>query len=120
MTKQTEKRRHSREACTVPVDGKIGDFFEQVITTDISRAGIGFISGNEIPLNKEIAIEIDFEENADPVFVIGKVQWIQNVPSSDKFRLGLKFESVLRGSKTRLNNYFKKSKIKNISFDHGR
>lgn len=106
MTIMENKRKNEREQCFVPVDGKVGDLFEQVITTDISKTGMGFISQNEIPVNKEIPIEIDFEETGEPVFVIGKVKWVKPLPNSDKFRLGLNFDTVLIGSKTRLNKHF--------------
>ncbi len=107
MTNAQNKRKNSREECFVPIDGKSGDLFEQVVTTDISRTGMGFISQNEIPVNKEIPIEIDFEESGDPVFVIGKVKWVKPIADSGNFRLGLNFETVLRGSKTRLNKHLK-------------
>lgn len=99
------KRKSRREECFVPVEGKTGDLFEQIVTTDISKTGMGFISPCEIPVNKEIPIEIDFEENGEPVFVIGKVKWVKALRDSGSFRLGLNFETVVRGSKTRLNKY---------------
>jgi len=108
MTKTLNKRKHNRSRCIVPIDGKSGDIFEHVITTDISKTGMGFISEKKIPVNKEIPIELDFEENGDPVFVIGKVKWVKAIPDSTKYRLGLNFETVLNGSKTRLNKSFRK------------
>ena len=94
----------------VPVDGKEGTFFEDLKTMDLSRGGIGFISHYKIPLNKEIAIELDLSADQDPVFVIGKVQWIKPVANSDTYKVGITFKNILRGSKSRMNKYFTENK----------
>lgn len=100
------KRKNEREAIHVPVDGKSGDVFDHIRTIDFSRGGFGFISDHEVPLSKEIAIEIDLEKDGTPVFVIGKVRWVEPLADSEKFRVGLSFEDVFKGSKTRLSHFF--------------
>ncbi len=102
----SDKRREERVGCFVPVVGKEGSVFDQTQTVDFSRGGLGFISKKEIPLNKEIAIEINLGAEEDPVFVIGQVCWIRPVLNSDRFRIGINFKDVLRGSKARLKEYF--------------
>ena len=103
------KRKNERLALQVPVEGKTGDVFDHINTIDFSRGGFGFICDHEVPLSKEIAIEIDLEKDGTPVFVIGKVKWVEPMIDSAKFRVGLSFESVFKGSKTRLNKYFQDS-----------
>ena len=100
------KRKTKRFRCYVPVEGKDGGEFESAQTIDFSRGGLGIISEKPIPLKKKIAVELDLDQE-QPVFVIGKVQWVQPMDDSDNFRIGLTFESVMRGSKTRLNAFFK-------------
>lgn len=109
MTTLKNKRKSERCECVVPIDGKQGGVFRNVITTDISKTGMGFVSQCKIPVNKEIPIELDLEENGEPVFVIAKVKWVKPIPQTTQYRLGLNFESVLSGGKTRLNKYFKKT-----------
>jgi hypothetical protein len=99
-------RKNKRLSCFVPVEGQEEGLFDQTKTVDISKGGMGFLSQHEIPLDQEIAIEIDLIENGEPVFVIGKVQWAKQIPHSTNYRIGIAFTSVLRGSKSRLEKYF--------------
>jgi Tfp pilus assembly protein PilZ len=103
------KRKSKRLNCIVPVEGKEGSIFDQLKTVDFGKGGLGFISQYRIPINKEIAIEIDLKEEEAPVFVIGKVKWIYPLINSNNFRIGVSFENIYKGSKSRLNKYFRKS-----------
>ena len=87
----TNSRKNKRQGCIVPVDGKQGSAFENIQAVDISRNGIGFVSDREIPLDEEIAVEIDMSENGEPVIVMGKVQWVHPIKDSDQYRVGMKF-----------------------------
>ena len=102
------QRRAKRYTCLVPVDGKKGTLFGQTLTFDISKGGMGLISPNKIPLNKTIAIALDLEESDEPVLVIGKVRWVVPIEDSSQFRVGLSFDEVLGGTKSRIEQYFKK------------
>ena len=106
MTKVLNKRKTPRIDCSVPVDGQEGGIFAQVKTIDFSKGGLGLISQSQIPLNEEIAVEIDLGENEEPVLVLGKVKWVRPLPDSSYFRVGLSFETVLSGIESRLNQYF--------------
>lgn len=108
MEKKSEMRKNKRTECFVPVDGKEGTVFDQVATVDISKGGLGFISRHRIRINKKIPIEIAFSEEGDPVFVLGKVKWVGPLAGTKNYRVGLIFEDIFRGSKSRLNNYFRK------------
>ena len=104
----SNKRKNERVFCVVPVDGKEDGIFGHTITIDFSKGGLGFISLKKVPLNKEIPIEIEFSEQEDPVLVLGKVRWVRPLPDSMSFRIGLSFEDILAGSKSRLNAYFQR------------
>jgi len=104
------KRKNERINCAVPVDGKEGSLFSGLKTLDFSKGGLGFISEHEIPLNKEIVIEIDLSNNTEPVLAIGKVKWVEPISDSKNFRIGMSFEDVIGGSKSRLNKYFSSKK----------
>jgi len=105
VDKDLEKRKNLRVDCLVPIDAKEGSYFDETKTVDISRGGIGFVSANEIPLNQEIAVEIDFLEEEAPVFVIGKVCWVHPISNSEQFRIGMNFDNILSGSKRLLYKY---------------
>lgn len=110
MSKIEKRRKTKRIDCVVPVESKEGGIFDHVKTIDFGRGGVGFVCDHEIPLNQEIAIELDLTEEGEPAYVIGKVRWVQPIEKSKQFRIGLSFDDMLRGSKTRLNKYFQEEK----------
>lgn len=104
------QRKNERYDCLVPMEGKEGGPFEDTKTVDFSRSGLGFISHRKIPLNKEIAIQLDLSEEGDSALVIGKVRWINRIENSENYRVGISFEDVLSGSKSFLDSYFRSQK----------
>ncbi len=100
-------RKNERYACLVPIDGKDGSIFDQTQTVDFSKQGLGFVSRHRIPVNREIPIEIELTVDGKPVFVIGQVQWVHRILKSKNYRIGISFKDIMRGSKSRLNQYFK-------------
>ncbi len=101
------QRRAARENCLVPVDGKQDGVFAQTQTVDFSKGGIGLISKKRIPVKREIAVELDLDSQGEPVFAIGEVRWVKKIKGTDHYRVGMTFKDVLRGSKSRLANYFR-------------
>lgn len=108
LEEMKNKRKNQRKNCFVPIDGKSGSPFDQTTTVDISKGGIGFVSERKIPLNSKIAVEIDFSPEETPVLVIGKIKWVTPINGSKKYRVGMIFDDVLRGSKSRLQQQFRK------------
>ncbi|MBF0532034.1 MAG: PilZ domain-containing protein [Candidatus Omnitrophica bacterium] len=100
------QRKCPRLVCAVPVEGQAAGVFDQTQTVDFSRGGLGFVSQQPIPLNHKIAVELDLEEQGNPVFVIGRVKWVRPEPVGG-YRVGMEFESILRGSKSRIDQYFR-------------
>ncbi len=99
------KRKSERFDCLVPVDGQQTSVFSQLKTIDFSSTGLGFISKNEIPVDQEIAIELDLKEYDDPAFVVGIVKWVCKTENGD-YRIGLHFKDLIDDSKTRIDRYF--------------
>ena len=104
------KRKNARYDCLVPVEGKEGGPFEDTKTVDFSKSGLGFISHRKIPLNKEIAIQLDLSQEGAPALVIGRVRWINRIEHSENYRVGISFENILSGSKSCLDHYFRSHK----------
>ncbi len=107
----SNNRKNKRHVCVVPVEGKKNSVFDHTQVIDFSKGGIGFVSQHRIPVNKEVPIEIDLTADGKPVFVVGRVQWVQRIMNSKSYRVGMSFEDVLQGSKSRLNEYFKENKV---------
>ena len=103
-----ETRKNKRLVCTVPVDSAKKSPFNQAATVDISKGGLGFVSHRRIPLNTKIAFELILSQEEDPVLAVGSVRWVRPIPDSKNYRVGIAFENVLDGSKSRLVQYFRK------------
>jgi len=104
----SNQRKSNRYACLVPIDGKDGSVFDQTQTVDFSKKGLGFVSRHRIPVSKEIPIEIELTVDGNSVFVVGRIQWVHRILNSKNYRIGISFKDVMKGSKSRLNQYFKK------------
>ena len=102
----SNQRKSKRQACFVPIEGKDGSVFNQTLTVDFSKRGLGFVSDHRIPLNKEIPIEIELSIDGESAFVVGQVQWVRRIANTKNYRIGISFKDVMRGSKSRLDQYF--------------
>ncbi len=109
LKKEANYRKNERHSCHVPIDGKDGTVFDQTQAINFSKGGLGFISKHRIPVHREIPIEIELTCEGNPVFVVGQVQWVKRMSNAQGYRIGVSFKEVLRGSKSRLNEYFKKA-----------
>jgi c-di-GMP-binding flagellar brake protein YcgR len=103
------QRKSQRLDCLVPVEGRLGKSVGGCKTIDFSRGGIGFISRSELPLNEEITMEIDLAPDAEPVLVVGKVKWVDELHPSGNYRIGVSFDRFTEGSQEPLEAYFKDS-----------
>ena len=112
MVTQKNQRKNHRMECLVPVEGQEGNAFNQSRTLDFSKSGIGLFSRSEVPVGKEITIELDLQGFDDPVFVIGRVQWVREDSEEEGYRMGMQFVEVLKGSKERLKKFFRKEGVK--------
>lgn len=106
----SNQRKNERYSCLVPIDGKEGGVFDRTLTVDFSKRGLGFVSKHRIPVNKEIPIEIELTVDGKSAFVVGRVQWVHRILNSKNYRVGISFKDVMRGSKSRLDQYFKEQK----------
>ena len=101
------QRKSERFSCLVPVDGQRESIYSHLQTVDFSSSGLGFLSKKEIPLNQEVAIELDLQADDDPAFVVGIVKWVQKTDDGS-YRVGLQFKDQIDDSQTRIDQYFSK------------
>lgn len=117
-TQYQNQRQSERFDCAVPVDGKTGSTFDGLKTVDVSKDGIGFVSNHELPLNQRIAVELSLSPEDDPVVVMGVVKWARQISNSEQFRIGLRFEDVISGSRRGLDNELRhRLNDRNFNFD---
>jgi len=107
MGSESEKRRSKRYSCSVPVDSKGTGVFAGSQAVDISKGGAGIIVSNFIPIDTEMPVEIDITPEGEPILAVGKVQWIRELSQKDSYRVGISFDDVKAGSKSRLRKFFK-------------
>ena len=106
MINKNERRRNERKSCLVPVESKQGSAFAQTQTVDISKSGLGFISKKKIPIDKKIAVELDFPSQIEPALVLGKVKWVSKISRTPFYRVGMVLvEDLSTGSKNKLKDY---------------
>jgi len=84
-----------------------GTAFEHSQTRDISENGIGLISQKFIPKNSKLILEIALAPATEPLMALGKVKWVEKVGYSDSYRLGMEFEDLSPGTRSRLSRYFR-------------
>ena len=95
-----ERRQFGRVDFREPIQFRIGE--QKIIgclAQDISDGGIKVNSFEFLPLNTEIQLNIQLKDE-DAADLAGKVVWIQQVPFSDQFQIGVKFLADKESPKT--------------------
>ncbi len=105
MSSESEKRKHARRQCQVPVVCKKGSIFDSSQTVDISKGGIGFISSTPIPIDTKMLVELDLKADGEPVLALGRVKWVSHVRNSECYRVGMTFQEISTDSRSRLHEH---------------
>ena len=107
MKQKIEHRQGFRRECVVPVERSHGPS-ERIRTVDISRKGVGLIANYPMPIDDDIAIQVDLNPRGESVVVWGKVCWVRRIPQTGNYRIGVKFtDVVIEGSRSRLKKFLK-------------
>lgn len=95
-----EKRRYKRIAFReavefhvlpgAPAHGAPLPSFGGCLSWDLSEGGLRFRAYSFIPLNTDLSVEFSVE-NDRTVKLVGRVVWIQKLPHSEQYNLGLEF-----------------------------
>ena len=104
---EENKRKSARHQCAVPIEGKKGTAFANSQTVDISKDGAGLIVRDYVAINTKMAVELNLHPDEEPVIAVGQVKWIQQLPDSDAYRVGISFTEVKANAKSRIGKYFK-------------
>jgi c-di-GMP-binding flagellar brake protein YcgR len=76
-------------------------------TVDLSRTGVGFISTRFVPINSKLMVELSLSRSENPVLVQGSVKWVEKVPNSQNFRIGMNFSDISTDTQSRIEKHFK-------------
>ncbi len=76
-------------------------------TIDISRTGVGFISARFIPINSKLMVELALSREEHPVLVQGRVKWVEKIPHTPSFRIGMNFSDISVDAQSRIEQHFK-------------
>ena len=93
MVVTQEKRRFTRVSFREPVQFKAPKDaeFSGSLAYDISEEGLRFQTDNFIPLNESLILELQLSTQ-NSLSLHGKVMWVQMVPHSDRYQIGVKFD----------------------------
>ncbi len=100
------KRENPRYDCRVPLMDERRETLSSSYTTDISRTGVGFVSTRFIPVNSKLMVEIALTREENPMLVQGRVQWVEKIPHSSNFRIGMNFSDISSDAQSRIAEHF--------------
>jgi c-di-GMP-binding flagellar brake protein YcgR len=80
---------------------------KQYITSDISQGGIRFFVHNFIPKDSYLKIRIVFSKSNVVIEAVVRLQWIKQVPYSDRYEVGVRFIDISPKAADHLSNYIR-------------
>ena len=79
------------------------------LTKDISQGGVRFTSGDFLSIFTRLLLEISVPSFSRPIKAISKVAWIQKIPRSSQYNVGLQFMDMTEEDKKHLASFIAKS-----------
>ena len=75
------------------------------LTKDLSVGGLRCLSPILIPVSTELRVELVLSTGDEPIEVRGKAAWLQEIPQSEQFDIGIAFLDLSPQTKRRLSVY---------------
>lgn len=108
-----ERRRFPRINVRLPLQFKDVqrpiETYSGTLTKDISEGGVRFISGEFLSIFTRLLLEVSVPSFSRPIKAISKVAWIQKIPRSNQYNVGVKFMDVTEEDKKQLASFVSKS-----------
>jgi Tfp pilus assembly protein PilZ len=105
---ERERRIFERGSVKAPVRIQFKDpqDFRGSLSADISEGGLQIQIQEFIPLKTELTISMELADNS-VVECVGKVVWVEQLPFSESYKIGLKFvdNQSLYTSRSRINQF---------------
>ena len=102
-----DKRKYHRVEYREPVRYHMREQskFGGCLSNDISEGGIKLNFDDFVSIRSEVNIQVRLENTPQVVDLIGKVVWVQQVPFSERYRVGLEFSPPSPISKDHIKSY---------------
>ena len=107
MGKIMNKRESTRHECCVPLMDEQKAVLRSSHTVDLSSTGVGFVSTRFVPINSKLMVELSLSRTETPVLVQGCVKWVEKIPHTPNFRVGMNFSDISSDIQSRIEKYFK-------------
>ncbi len=90
---QVEKRRFRRARFSDAISYRLKDVnhFGGCLGCDISEGGVRIQFNDFVPINTEMVLQMKLSNIPKVIDVTGRVVWLQQVPYSDRYQIGLQF-----------------------------
>ena len=106
-----DKRAFERFANREPVQIQFVDseYTSGCLSHDISQGGVKFVHNDFIPLKQEVSMEVTLG-NQEVVHCTGHVAWVQKMPHSHRYQVGIQFadDSLIFDARSRINSFFER------------
>ena len=77
----------------------------ETLTKDLSTGGMRFLSPTIFPVSTDLQVELVLSTGGEPFSVRGRAAWVQMIPHSDQFDIGISFQDVSIPNQRRLSAY---------------
>lgn len=108
-----ERRRHPRVNARLPLQYKDIqrpiEAYSGTLSRDVSEGGIRFLSNEFLSVFTRLLLEVSIPSLSRPIKAISKVAWIQKVPRSNQYNVGVRFMDMTEEDKKQLASFVTKS-----------
>ncbi len=102
-----EKRRFKRAKFGNPVSFRLkeGGSFSGCLAHDISEGGMRVQVNDFLPVNTEMILQSRIPQTSKVIDVAGRITWLQRVPFSDRYQVGLQFTQTNSAVQEEIRSY---------------
>ena len=108
-----ERRRQPRVNARLPLQYKDIqrpiEIYSGTLSRDVSQGGIRFISNEFLSIFTRLLLEVSVPSLSRPIKAISKVAWIQKIPRSSQYNVGVQFLDMTEEDKKQLASFIAKS-----------
>lgn len=106
---RTDKRRFARARFQEAVGYQLKEVshFGGCLACDISEGGLRVHFNDFIPIGSEVLLQMKLRSASKVFDLVGQVKWLQRVPYSDRYQMGLEFVKADSVSQEEIRRFVK-------------
>jgi hypothetical protein len=85
-----------------------GRLVAETLCKDIGMGGLRCVSPKMIAVGKEVRLEVSLPQGREVISCTGRTVWVQVLPESDQFDLGISFHDVPEKTKRLMSTCFER------------